>query len=193
MLGKIFGIICMISLLGGIILGNGTSLGLAVLDGAASAVTLTISLCGIMCLWCGIMRVFETAGAIDKLSKLLSPILRHIFPDAYRSGEGFGEISANISANLLGIGNAATPLALKAMEKLQKNNKNKTVASPDMITLAVINTASLNLLPTTILSLRRAAGSENPYSVIIPIWISSLACSLLAIIICTAMRKKKDL
>ena len=192
MLGKIFGTLCIISVVGGIILGNGADLGVAVLDGASSAVSLTNSLCGIMSLWCGIMRVFQGAGLIGKLSRLLSPLLKIFFPDAYKSGEGIGEISANISANLLGIGNAATPFALKAMEKLQKINKKRDTASADMITLAVLNTASVNIIPTTIIALRRAAGSADPYSIIIPIWISSLACSALALLLCTAMRYKKS-
>ena len=192
MLGKIFGTLCILSVIGGIILGNGAALGVAVLDGASSAVSLTISLCGIMSLWCGIMRVFQRAGLINKLSRLLSPLLKVFFPDAYKSGEAIEEISANISANLLGIGNAATPFAIKAMEKLQKINKNPDIASPDMITLAVLNTASVNIIPTTIIALRRAAGSSEPYSIIIPIWISSVACSVLSLMLCTAMRGKKS-
>lgn len=189
MLGKIFGIISIISVIFGIALGNGESLGNAVLDGASGAVTLTISLGGIMSLWCGVMKVMERAGVIEKISKLLAPLLRLFFPDAYKSGEGIGEISANISANLLGIGNAATPFALKAMEKLQKNNKDPKTASADMITLAVLNTASINLIPTTIIALRRASGSASPYSVIIPIWICSVCCSALALVLCSALRK----
>ena len=188
MLGKIFGIISLIALIGGIFLGHGSELGNAALDGAKNAVSLSLSLCGIMSLWCGIMRVFERAGLIRRLSRLLSPLLRIFFPDASRSGEGLGEISANISANLLGIGNAATPFALRAMEKLQKNNPDKRTATADMITLAVLNTASLNLIPTTIIALRRSAGSDAPYSIIIPIWICSLSCCALALLLCSALR-----
>ena len=189
MLGKIFAIITLLSLLGGIALGNSAELGNAILDGAVGAVNLTISLCGIMSLWCGIMRVLERAGLINKLAALLSPFLKFFFPNAYRANVGIGEISANISANLLGIGNAATPLALKAMEKLQSINPNPDQASADMITLAVLNTASLNIIPTTIIALRRAGGAARPYSVIIPIWISSIACSLLSLILCRLLGK----
>ena len=188
MLGKIFGIICIVSFFGGIALGNAKALGNAVIDGAAGAVTLTISLCGIMSLWCGVMKVFERAGLIKKIAALLSPMLRIFFPDAYKSGEGVGEISANIAANLLGIGNAATPLGLRAMEKLQKNNPDPTSASADMITLAVLNTASLNIIPTTIIALRRAAGSVAPYSVIPPILICSFSCSAMALVLCRVLR-----
>ena len=188
MLGKIFGIISILSVISGIALGNGERLGNAVLDGASSAVTLTVSLCGIICLWCGIMRVLETAGVIEKISRLLSPILKIFFPDAYKKGEAIGEISANISANLLGIGNAATPLALRAMKKLQSINPDPGCASADMITLAVLNTASITLVPSTVIALRRAAGSERPYSVIFPIWICSFCSSSLALMLCSAMR-----
>ena len=188
MLSKVFGVICILSVLGGIMLGEAGRLGNAVIDGATGAVSLTISLCGIMSLWCGVMKVLERAGIIEKISGMLSPLLKMFFPNAYKSGRGVGEISANISANLLGIGNAATPFALAAMKELQRENPESKVATDDMITLAVLNTASLNIIPTTIIALRRAAGSESPYSIIIPILIVSFSCSTLALVLCRIMR-----
>ena len=190
MLGKIFGVICAISVAFAFINSRISELGGAVIDGASSAVSLTISLCGMMCLWCGIMKVLERAGMIERLARLLSPLLRFFFPDAYKKGEGCSEIAANISANLLGIGNAATPLAICAMKKLQKNNPTPSVASGDMITLAVLNTASISIVPSTILSLRRAAGSADPFSVVVPIWICSACTSALALILCRMLRGK---
>ena len=190
MLGKIFGVVCAVSVVFAFINSSIGELGGAVIDGASSAVSLTVSLCGMMCLWCGIMRVFERAGVIEKLARLLSPFLKLFFPDAYKKGEGCSEIAANISANLLGIGNAATPLALLAMKKLQKNNPTPSVASCDMITLAVLNTASISIVPSTILALRRAAGSADPFSVVAPIWICSACTSALALLICRIMRGK---
>ena len=139
MLGKIFGAICVASVSFALINSGADDIGNAVIDGASSAVSLTISLCGMMCLWCGIMRVLERAGMIERLARLLSPLLRFFFPDAYRKGVGCSEIAASISANLLGIGNAATPLAICAMKKLQENNLTPSIASHDMITLAVLN------------------------------------------------------
>ncbi len=189
MLGRVFGCMCLISFVFAIYTGNSEGLLIAVLDGASGAVTLTISLCGMMALWCGIMKVFEGAGLIERLSRLLSPLLRRCFSAAYRSGEGIGEISANISANLLGIGNAATPLALAAMKKLQAINPDKSTASADMITLAVMNTASLNIIPSTIIALRRAAGSAEPHAVIAPIWIVSAACATLALLLTVSLSK----
>lgn len=181
MLGRVFGCMCLISFVYALYTGSSEALLYAVLDGASGAVTLTLSLCGMMALWCGIMKVFEGAGLIERLSRLLSPLLRRCFSAAYKSGQGIGEISANISANLLGIGNAATPLALAAMKKLQTINPDKSTASADMITLAVMNTASLNIIPSTIIALRRAAGSAAPHAVMAPIWIVSAACALLAL------------
>ena len=185
MLGKIFGVICLISLFFGIAGGRGDALSGAVMDGASSAIELTVSLIGIMALWGGLMRVLERVGVMRGLARLLSPLLRIFFPDAVKKGNGDSEIAANISANLLGMGNAATPLAISAMQKLKENGGGSDRATDEMISLAVLNTASFSLVPTTLLALRRAAGSTDPYSVILPIWIVSLACSLLSLTLTT--------
>lgn len=191
MLGKVFGIMSLISIFFGVICGNTSALGGAVLDGATDAVTLTLSLCGVICLWCGVMNVLKKAGIVKLLAGLLSPVLRLFFPDASKYGEGKEEISACICANMLGIGNAATPLALSAMKKLKeshiKRGGNPLEASRDMITLAVHNTAAANLLPTTILALRRAAGTSEPFAVVLPIWITSFASALFALILCRTL------
>lgn len=183
MLGKIFGILCLIAFLFAVLCGNLSQLGEAVLDGTAKAVQVLISLGGMMCFWCGILEVLRQAGLIQRLSRLLSPFLRLFFPEAWRKKEGIEEISANVSANLLGIGNAATPYALEAMEKLQRHNPCKDRASAEQITLTVLNTASFSLIPATLLALRRAAGSQNAGCVIIPIWITSSLCTLLTLLL----------
>lgn len=184
MLGKIFGVICLIAVIAGCVTGNIPALGGAILDGASGAVSLTISLCGVMCLWGGVMQVLEDAGAIRRLARLMSPLLRVFFPDAYKSGIGAEEIAANISANLLGIGNAATPLALRAIEKMQTSNPDKSRPSADMITLAVLNTASFSVFPSTVVALRRTAGAAEPFAVVLPVWICSAAGALLALCLC---------
>lgn len=186
MLGKVFGIICVIAFIFAAATGRMQEIGNAVIDGAAGAVQLTISLTGIMCLWCGIMQVLRDAGVIKKLSKLLSPFLRFFFPTAYRTGRGAEEIAANISANFLGIGNAATPLAIRAMQKMQEDNNNSMIASDDMITLAVLNTASVSIIPSTVIALRRASGAVQPFSVVVPVWITSVCCALLALFLTRA-------
>lgn len=188
MLGKVFGIICLIALLFGIVGGQGEAMASAVLDGAAGAIQLTITLAGSMCLWCGVMRVLEEAGVIRRLSRILQRPLRFFFPETAAGGEGMEEICANIAANLLGVGNAATPMALCALEKMQKNNPDPAVATGDMITLAVLNTCSFSFLPSTLLSLRRAAGVSEPFAVLIPIWLCSLTCATLALFLCRLLR-----
>ena len=188
MLGKVFGVMCLIALAFGAIGGQGAAMASAVLDGASGAIRLTITLAGAMCLWCGVMRVLEEAGAIRRLSRLLRRPLAFFFPETAASGEGMEEICANIAANLLGVGNAATPMALRALEKMQKNNPNPAVATGDMITLAVLNTCSFSLLPSTLLALRRAAGVLEPFAVLIPIWLCSLTCASLALLFCRLLR-----
>lgn len=183
MVGKIFCFFCFFSFLCALVTGNLQALGIAVLDGAAAAVSVVISLAGIMGLWCGVMGVLTERGIILRFSKLLAPFLRFFFPDSYTPERGGGEIAANLAANLLGVGNAATPFALAALKKMQNFNPTPDTPTRDMLTLTVVNTAPLSLLPTTILALRRASGSQNPFAVVVPIWISSLCCHLLALIL----------
>ena len=188
MLGKIFGILCLLSLAFAIPTGRIAEVANAIPDGAEGAVKVLLSLGGMMCLWGGLMEVLREVGIISRLSRLLSPVLRLFFPEAYRTGEGAEEISANVSANLLGIGNAATPLALAAMKELQKHNPDPTRASDEEITLAVLNTASVTLVPANLLALRRAAGSSNPFSVILPAWVVSLLCATMALFLTSIPR-----
>lgn len=190
MLGRIFGVICIISIAFGIANGRGEELANAVADGAGGAITLVLSLVGMMALWGGISRVLDAAGITRALASFASPVLRIFFPDAYRRRNGDREIAACISANLLGMGNAATPLAISAMKRLKENGGGGTRATGEMITLAVLNTASFSLVPTTLLALRRAAGSASPYSVILPVWIVSLACSLFALCLTRFLGRK---
>ena len=183
MIGKICGIICVISFIFGCFTGNLSQLSSAVVDGASNAVTLTITLMGMMCLWSGIMRVAQVSGIIDKFASLMSPVLKFLFPDAYKKKNGLGEIAASISANIFGIGNAATPLAICAMEKLQENNAQKDVATNDMIMFAVLGTASFDIFPTTLIALRRAADSQNPFEIIVPVWICSFLTAVFAVLL----------
>ena len=183
MLGKIFGVLSIVSFVFSIINGTLPALSGAVIDGAQNAVTLTISLLGMMCLWCGIMNVLKTIGMINKLAKLLSPVLKFLFPTAYRTGNGSGEIAAAIAANFLGIGNAATPLAIKAMEAMSRDNKNKDKASDDMAVFTVLGTASIDFFPATLIALRRAADSVNPFEIIIPVWIVSTLCAVVGVLL----------
>lgn len=188
MLGKLFGIFCLVSLAFALPTGNIEAVGDAVLDGASSAVSLSLSLCGTLCLWCGILQVFSEAGVTRMLSERLKPVFRIFFPNAAKTGEGLEEICASVSANLLGIGNAATPMALRAMEKLQHCNPDPESASDEQITLAVLNTSAATFLPANLLALRRAAGSAKPYAILVPVWITSLLCASTALVLTSLPR-----
>jgi spore maturation protein A len=134
----------------------------AVLDYATMAVNIAIGLIGIMALWLGIMRVADEAGAIKLLARVLRPFMRFLFPDVPSDHPAVGSMIMNISANMLGLSNAATPLGLKAMEELDKLNPKKGVATNAMCTFLAINTAGLTLIPATAIAVRAAAGSSNP-------------------------------
>jgi spore maturation protein A len=150
-------------------------------EGAKSAVFTILSFAGVMCFWTGIMKIAEKSGISQKVEKLLKPIINFLFP--HTGDEAKKYIAMNMSANLLGMGNAATPMGIKAMHCLDMENKNPICASDNMCMLVILNTSSLQLIPTTIIALRVAATSSNPFSVILPIWISSLTALLTAVLL----------
>lgn len=180
-LGKIFSIIGMISFIFAIFTGNLSQLAGAILDGASKAVTLTIALVGVMGLWSGVMRVLEDIGVCRAVAKIIAPLLKFIFPDSYKKGIATEEMAANISANMLGLGNAATPMGIKAMEAMSRAEGGSDTASNDMVTFVVMNTCAVSLMPTTLIALRRAAGSANPFEILIPVWICSIVCTAVAV------------
>lgn len=184
MLGICFFVITGVSVVTAACTGRLPALSGAILDGAEQAVTLTLSLLGMMMLWGGVMRVLQRAGVIRVLSRILSPVLRPAFPNAWRTGCAREEITAAVSANLLGVGNAATPLAISAMGKMQQENPDPDTATEDMVTLSVLATVSPSLLPTTVIALRRAAGAARPFEILLPVWITSLTCAVSAVILC---------
>lgn len=200
MIGKIFGAIAVISVAVSLFTGKIAEVGAAIAGGADTAVKLTMSLAGMMCLWGGIMRVLKSAGMIEYLAKLIAPFLRVLLPHTYnlkKQGDkdaisALQSVSANIGANILGIGNAATPLGIDAMKRLnQTKNKSKPygsateeeTANGDMIMFAVFNCASLQIVPTTLIALRSAAGSEAVFDIIPQIWLCSVLTTLFAIFI----------
>ena len=191
MIGKICGVICAVSFVFGAYSGSLGQMGSAVMDGASNAVELTVSLLGAMCLWNGILEVARVSGATRAFASLLSPFLRFLFPDTYRKNNGMGEIAASFTANIFGIGNAATPLAIGAMKKLQENNEDKTKASDDMVMFTVLGTASFDLFPTTLIALRRANGSTAPFEIIVPVWICSFATAFLGVLLVKIIQAKR--
>ncbi len=188
MIGKCFGILCIISVLFAIFTGNLEGLNDGIISGANKSVTTVISLIGIMVFWNGVMEVLRDAGIISKLSKILKPILKFIFPRAFKENKGAEEITACISANILGLSNASTPLALKAMEKLNED-RSSDKASNDMIMLSVLGCACFSLIPTTVIAIRTAQGASITYEIIIPVWITSGICMMLGIILSRILGK----
>lgn len=184
MLGVCFFILCAASVICALCTGTMAAVSGAAIDGAARAVQLIISLAGMSALWSGVMAVLREAGMIGGVSRLLSPLLRHVFPDAWQDADAREEITAAVSANILGIGNAATPLALRAMGRMQAMNPYPEKASDDMIMLTVLAVSSPSLLPTTLIALRHAAGSAEPYAIIVPVWIVSCTCAAAAVLLC---------
>lgn len=172
-------VIPIVSLVFALVNGTISDMSAAILDKSGDAVELVISLCGIMCFWCGIMRVAERAGLLEKLSKLLKPIVVFLFKSTKNNAKAIALITANLAANILGLGNASTPLGIAAMKELSLGSES---ASDDMILLAVMNTASLQIIPTTAAALRAANGAEKPLDILPCVWIVSVYAAAAAIL-----------
>jgi spore maturation protein A len=168
-----------IALIVAIFTGNAGALTKASVDSAKVAVEISLGLVGIMTLWLGIMRVAEQAGLVAMLSRVLRPISRLLFPEVPSDHPAIGAMVMSVSANMLGLSNAATPLSIKAMEELQTLNEDKETASNPMVTFMVLNTAGVQLIPTTIIGVLAAAGSQAP-TAIIPTTLIATICGAIA-------------
>ena len=188
MLGKCFSILCIISFIFAIFCGNMGDVSKSILNGCEKSVTVCFSLVGVMTLWNGILEVFKESGIIKILSRLLKPILKHIFPKSFKNDCATEEITACISAGLLGVSNAVTPLAINAISKMERGVK-KEYATNDMIMLCMLGCACFNIIPTTIIALRESRNATISYEIIIPVWICSFSCMLIGIILCRIFGK----
>ena len=160
-----------LSLLFGGIHGQWDAVSAAAMEGARAAVELCISMTGAICLWSGVMTLMDRCGLSQKLARLLRPVLRHILPRASLDSETMAALSANVSANLLGLGNAATPLGIRAATRMAEGCGG--VASDELCRLVVLNTASIQLLPTTVAAVRSAQGCAAPFDILPAVWLSS--------------------
>ena len=181
MLNLVWPIFIIISFSYAIFSGNLQNLNSSIFDSVESAVNLSITMLGTMCLWSGIIHVAANTNIMKIMTKMLKPIIKFLFPEIRENKKAQNEISMNMVANILGLGNAATPLGLKAMETLQEENKNKQELSNSMIMLIVINTASIQIIPTTIIAIRSSLGAENPTSIIVPVWIATICAAIAGI------------
>ncbi|HOA33351.1 MAG: spore maturation protein A [Clostridiales bacterium] len=163
---------------------NGTfyELSASIISSGTDAVQLCIKLLGMLCLWSGLMNIAEKSGLTNLISKLFSPLFSLLFPRLKNNKHIMGPVSMNITANLLGLGNAATPLGIEAMKRMKEVSPLDRTASNEMIRFVVLNTAAIHIFPTTVAVLRQSYGSANPFDIVIPAWISSmvtLSCGLL--------------
>ena len=160
-----------LSILCGLATGRGALVAAAAVEGAQAAVELCVSIAGMLCLWTGVMEIMRRSGLAEGLSRLLRPVLSALFPQVSKDRGVMDSISANVSANLLGLGNAATPLGIEAVRRMER--KSPGTASDAMCMLVVCNTASIQLIPTTVASVRAAAGSSAPFDILPAVWLAS--------------------
>lgn len=179
------------SVLFGILSGNLDAVSAAALEESSHSVTLSLELLGMLCFWGGIMEAASRSGLTEKIRIALMPILGIIFPRIRKNAKVMDAISMNITANMLGLGNAATPLGISAMKELKKLFPDCTAATAEMVCFVVMNTASFQLLPTTVAALRMESGAQNPLDILPAVWVVSL-CSLAAGIFAAKLGFKRE-
>lgn len=191
MLNFIWAFMIFIGVVTGLLLGRTEEISDAVLASCVDSIELVITMMGAMCLWSGIMRVAEKAGLVNSLARLLKGVFRFLFPGIPKDHPANGAVAVSISADLLGLGSAATPLGIMAMKELSKANGNSPVASNAMVMFGVLNAVCIQLIPSTVLIIRQQAGSLNPSSILPNVWISSVA-SMMAGIIAAKLMERRD-
>lgn len=190
MLNKIWPIFIIISFVYAFFSGNIERVNNSIFESTKSAVELSLTFLGTMCLWNGIMQIAYKSNLINKIVKILNPIIKKLFPEIKKDEKIKKEISMNMIANILGLGNAATPLGIKAMKSMQEINPNKNKLSNSMMMFIVINTASLQIIPTTVIAIRTSLSSSNPTSIVVPVWGATI-CSIITGIIITKILIKR--
>ncbi len=174
MLNSIWPIFIIISVLYSFLFGNIEMLSNSIFESIDSTVGVIISLAGTMCFWNGMMNIAKSTSIMSKFENLINPLVKKIFPNLKKESPAYKNIALNITSNVLGLGNAATPLGLKAMEELKKENGEKMELSKDMKMFILINTASIQIIPTTVIAIRSSLDSAEPAKMIIPVWIVSI-------------------
>ena len=190
MLNYIWSGLVVLSVVCSIFSANRRKLCAAMVDSGAQTIQLLLTLAGVITLWSGIMKIAEESG-LTRFSRRYSLRCSSAFPRLDKDSDAFGSITMNITANLLGLGNTATPLGLKAMHELNELNGSSDTASDEMIVFVVMNTASLQLLPTMLGSLRQTYGSNAPFEILVPVWLSSACALSVALMIAVGLNSKK--
>lgn len=189
MLNIIWPIFILISFSYAIFSGNLEALNCSIFESTNDAIKLSIELLGTICLWNGIMQIANKTTLIDKLTNLLKPIIKVLFPEMKENKQIQKEISMNMIANILGLGNAATPLGLKAMKSMQKENYKKDTLSNSMLTFIVLNTASIQIIPTTVIAIRNSLGSNQPTKIVFPVWIATICAAICGVTVAMLLIK----
>lgn len=195
MLNIIWPIFIVLSFTFAIFSGNIENLNSSIFESTSDAINLSISLLGTICLWNGIMQIANETSVTEKFTKLLEPVINFLFPELKTNDKIKREISMNVVANILGLGNAATPLGLKAMQSMQEENPKKGTVTDSMMTFIVLNTASIQLIPTTVIAIRNSLGSSNPTAIVLPVWIATISAAVAGMIMTKIIIKntrKKD-
>lgn len=183
MLNILWPIFIIVSYVYAMINGNMESVNNAIFESTESAVNLTITLFGTMCLWNGLMEIAVNTNLINRLTKLLTPVVNFLFKGTKNSKKIREEISMNMVANMLGLGNAATPLGIKAMRSMQEENSDKKRLTDDMATFIILNTASIQIIPTTVIAIRLSLGSLEPTKIIFAVWFSTICAAFVGIVV----------
>ena len=178
MLNILWPIFIIISFLYALLTGNTEIVNNSIFNSVNEAVNLSIKLVGTTCFWTGMIKIMEKTTIVSKILNLLKPIINFLFPEEKNNNQLKKQISMNIIANMLGLGNAATPLGIKAMETMQIQNNKKKVLTNSMAMFIVINTASLQIIPTTVISIRNSLNSSAPTNIIFPVWIATIAAAV---------------
>lgn len=191
LLNYIWACLILLSIICAAVTGRMPQLSAGVMNGAAGAVELVISIMGMMCAWTGLMKIADAGGITLIMSKLFSPLLRVLFPSCKKDGPAAKAICMNITANLLGLGNAATPMGIAAMKEMSKLNPTDT-ADNSMVMFVVINSASIQLIPTFMATLRAKYGSPSPMDILPAVWITSICALTVGVLAATLMEGKKS-
>ena len=190
MVNVIWAILIFVAIVYSFFTGNIETINNGILTHATSGMNLILEMMPLIVLWTGIMKIAENSGILEVFSKMLNPILRKLFPSLNKEHKALGYIASNIAANMLGLGSAATPFGLKAMEELQKDNPKKDTATEAMITFLVLNTGGVTLIPTTVIALRTMYGSANPTEIIITSILATTVSSASGLILDYMIRRK---
>lgn len=191
MLNYLWGCMILIGVVYAALTGNIDSVTSGALDGAKDAVSLCITMLGVMAFWCGLMEIAEKSGLIDKCKCGVAPLISWLFPNVPRQSRAFSYITTNMISNFLGLGWAATPAGIRAMQELSELNGHNSVASCDMCTFLIINISSIQLIPVNIIAYRSQYGSANPTSILFPSIIATTCSTFVAVIFCRFMMKRE--